>query len=233
METDVINQVRGGVIISCQAVAGDPTRAASIMTVFAQSAERGGAVGIRANGAEDVAAIKKIVKLPMIGIWKRPCNDQGKYIITPSLEDARLLVQAGADIIAADVADRQRPGDIQAHELIQQVRSELGVPFMADCADLDQALRAQDAGADLAATTLGLSSDLGDYEPNLKLLSEMIDRLDIPVLGEGRFWDPAQVETAFRLGAWAVVIGSAVTRPWLITERFVRSSPSGRHLERG
>jgi N-acylglucosamine-6-phosphate 2-epimerase len=227
MVTNVIDQIRGGVIISCQAVVGDPTRAASIMTVFAQSAERGGAVGIRANGAEDVAAIKKVVKLPMIGIWKRPCDDPGKYIITPSLEDARLLVHAGADIIAADVADRPRPDGVQARELIQQIRGELGVPFMADCADLEQALRAQDAGADLAATTLGSSYDPGDYEPNLKLLSEMIDHLEIPVVGEGRFWDPAQVETAFRLGAWAVVIGSAVTRPWLITQRFVRASPSG------
>jgi len=224
VEQNVINDIHGGIIISCQAVLGDPTFGPSFMAAFAEAASIGGAVGIRANSAEDVKAIDAAVELPIIGIWKRPCNDPNKYIITPSVEDAAQLVESGADIIAADVADRPRPGRIDVKTLIQRIKSELNVPFMADCWTLDQALRAQDAGADIAATTLALPIHTSEYEPNLDFLNDLVSNLDIPVIAEGRYWDPEDVETAFELGAWAVVIGSAVTRPWMITERFVLSS---------
>lgn len=227
MGKNVIKELQGGIIISCQAVLGDPTYGSSFMATFAEAAALGGAVGIRANSAEDVKAINETVDLPIIGIWKRPCNDPYKYIITPSVEDAAFLVKAGADVIAADVADRPRPGGIDAETLIQRIKSELNVPFMADCWTLDQAMRAQGAGADIAATTLGLPEDESEYEPNLGFLHDLVSNLDIPVIAEGRYWDPEDVEAAFDLGAWAIVIGSAVTRPWMITERFVLSSPVG------
>jgi len=199
------------------------------MAAFARAAKRGGALGIRANGAADVAAIKHATGLPIIGIWKRPCADGRGHIITPTVEDAQLLKDAGADIIAADVSDRHRPGGLDAVTLIKRIRSEVGIPFVADCADPGQALRAQEAGADIAATTLALPSHLEHYgyEPNLKLLRDMIEALDIPVIAEGRYWDPTDVERAFAAGAHAVVIGSAVTRPWMITERYVAASRRG------
>jgi N-acylglucosamine-6-phosphate 2-epimerase len=228
MSDDVVRQINGGVIISCQAFPGDPFYGPTYMAAFARAAERGGAVGIRANGAKDVAAIREAVSLPIIGIWKRPCNDRYGYIITPSVEDARQLVSAGADIIAADVGDRPRPGDLSAADLVRAIRGQLGVPLMADCSSLEDAVGAEEAGADLVATTLGLPGSLGEYEPNLKLLAEMKEKVQTPVVAEGRFWDPGDVEKAFGLGAWAVVIGSAVTRPRLITERLVRASPAGR-----
>ena len=221
----VLDAIRGGIIVSCQAVPTDSTYGPAIMTAFALAARRGGAVGIRANGEADVAAIKEATGLPVIGIWKRLCADGLGHIITPTVEDAVRLQRAGADIIAADVSDRPRPGGLDARTLIARIRAETGLPFMADCASLEQALRAQDAGADIAATTLADSPDLGPYQPDLELLSEMTQTLCIPVIAEGRYWDPADVAKAFEAGALAVVIGSAVTRPWLITQRYVAASP--------
>ena len=194
------------------------------MAAFAQAADRGGAVGIRANGAQDIAAIHAVTDLPIIGIWKRPGVDGHGIMITPSVEDAQLLKDAGADVIAADVGDRPRPGDLDAVALIQRIRAEVDLPFMADCATLEQALRAQAVGADTAATTLGLTG-LDPYTPNLTLLQRMVAALDIPVIAEGQYWDPVDVRKAFELGAFAVVIGSAITRPWLVTQRYVVSSP--------
>ena len=230
--TRAMDAVRGGIIISCQAVPEDPTYGPSFMAAFARAAKRGGAVGIRASGAADVAAIKEATGLPVIGIWKRPCADGRGHIITPTVEDAQLLKDAGADIIAADVTDRPRPRGLDAVTLIQRIRGEVGIPLMADCADLEQALRAQEAGADIAGTTLAHAPHLGPYEPDLELLRAMTEALDIPVIAEGRYWDPTDVEKAFDAGAHAIVIGSAVTRPWLITERYVAASPRVRQASK-
>jgi len=223
----IIETLRGGIIVSCQAVPEDPTYGPAFMVAFARAAQRGGALGIRANGPEDVAAIKQATGLPVIGIWKRPGLDGKGIIITPGVEDAFALREAGADIIAADVDDRPRPGGLDAPALVRWIVDEVGLPFMADCGTLEQARRAQDAGAAIAATTRALPAHLGAYEPDLDLLAAMVEHLAIPVIAEGRFWDPVDVRRAFELGALAVVIGSAVTRPWEITGRFVGASPSG------
>jgi len=225
---ELISSLHGGIIISCQAAAGDPTYGPSFMAAFATAAKTGGAVAIRASGADDVAAVKQATGLPVIGIWKHPCADGTGPIITPTVDDAHRLKDAGADIIAADVSDRPRPNGLDAVTLINQIRAEVGLPFMADCANLEEALRAQDAGADIAAPTMALPAWLGPYEPHLDLLGEMIAALHIPVIAEGQYWDPQDVERAFAAGALAVVIGSAVTRPWLITQRYVATSRVGR-----
>jgi len=227
MNRGVLNAVRGGIIISCQARPEDPTYGPEFMAAFALAAKRGGAVGIRANSPADVAAIKRATGLPIIGIWKRPCTDGLGHIITPTVEDAQMLKEAGADIIAADVTDRPRPGGLDAVTLIKRIRTQVDILLMADCHNLEDAIRAQDAGADIAATTLAFPPELGPYEPNLKLLKQMIATLHIPVIGEGRYWDPRDAERAFDAGVWALVVGSPVTRPWLITERYVAASPRG------
>jgi N-acylglucosamine-6-phosphate 2-epimerase len=222
----VIELLRGGIIVSCQAVPDDPTYGPAFMVAFALAAQRGGAVGIRANGPDDVAAIKAATTLPVIGIWKRPCPDGQGIIITPSLDDAIRLKDAGADIIAGEVSDRPRPGGIDAATLIKSIDREVGLPFMADCGTLAEALMSQEMGAAIAATTRAHPSNLGLYEPDLDLLRAMTRTLHIPVIAEGRFWNPDDVREAFASGAHAVVIGSAVTRPWLITERYVAASQS-------
>ena len=228
MNNSVLDAIRGGIIISCQAVEEDPTYGTPFMVAFAQAAKLGGAVGIRCNGPEDVAAIDRATGLPIIGIWKRPCSDEYGHIITPTVEDARAVAEAGADIVAVDVTDRPRPRGMDAVTLIRRIRSELGVLVMADCYDLAQAVRAEEAGADIAATTLGFPPGLGPYEPNLSLMRQMCHTVNIPVIAEGQYWDVENVRRAFDAGVWAVVIGSAVTRPWLITQRFVEGSPRGR-----
>ena len=229
MNNAALEVIRGGIIISCQAVHEDPTYGTPFMVSFALAAKQGGAVGIRCNGPEDVAAIKKATGLPIIGIWKRPGIDGLGHIITPTLEDARTVKQAGADIIAIDVTDRPRPGGLDAVTLIQRIRSEVGALVMADCYDLAQAVRAEQAGADITATTLSFPPGLGPYEPNLPFLRQMCKTVRIPVIAEGQYWDTEDVRRAFEAGVWAVVIGSAVTRPWLITQRFVEASPRGQH----
>jgi N-acylglucosamine-6-phosphate 2-epimerase len=228
MSNPVLDALSGGIIVSCQAVSEDPTYGTPFMVAFALAAKQGGAVGIRANGPADVAAIKKATGLPVIGIWKRPCSDGLGHIITPTVEDARAVAEAGAEIVAIDVTDRPRPGALDAVTLIKRIHSEVGALVMADCYDVAQAVRAQDAGADIAATTLGIWPGMGPYEPNLPLLRQMIKAVHIPVIAEGHYSDAEDVRRAFDAGVLAVVIGSAVTRPWLITRRFVEASPSGR-----
>jgi putative N-acetylmannosamine-6-phosphate epimerase len=224
---NTLQRLQGGVIISCQAAPTDPTYGPAYMVAFARAAARGGAVGIRANGVRDVAAIKEEIDLPLIALWKRPATDGCAHMITPTVADARALRAAGGDVIAVEATNRPRPGGLDAPTLIRRIREEVGVSVMADCATVAQASAAQEAGAALVGTTLGLPPSLGRYTPNLTLLQELVDHLAVPVVAEGHYWDPADVQRAFDLGAWAVVIGTAVTRPWTITERFVQASPRG------
>jgi putative N-acetylmannosamine-6-phosphate epimerase len=214
--------LRGRLIVSCQATAGDPTYGPHFMAAFARAAQLGGAAGIRASGPDDIRAIKAATGLPVIGIQKAPGPD-GRTLITPSLELARPLVAAGADIVALDATDRPRPGGLTAAQLIARLRAELRVPIMADVEWPAEAFAAVDAGADLVAPTLSVYH-LPDYTPDIELVRTLA-RLPVPVIAEGNFWTPEQVRAAFDAGAWAVVIGSAITRPWLITQRFVEATP--------
>lgn len=227
----VIEAIRGGVIISCQAYPGQPTFGAHIMAAFALAARQGGAVGIRANTPVDVRAVKEAAGLPVIGIWKRESLDQFGIIITPTFEDARDLAEAGAEIIALDATQRKRPGGVTVEQLVRRIKTELGVLVMADCYGLEDAVRAEAAGADIVAPTLSSAEELGPYEPDFELLRQMVAAVKIPVIAEGRYWEPEQVSRAFEIGALSVVIGSAVTRPWLVTERFANASPRGGKAE--
>lgn len=219
----MLEKINKGIIVSCQAIPTDPTFGPEMMVAFALSAKIGGAKGIRANSYVDVSAIKKATDLPIIGIWKRPCSDEKGHIITPTLEDVDLLVAAGADCIALDVTDRPRPNNISASELIKSIKQKYpNTLVMADCVNIFQAKQAQEAGVDIVATTL--SKGIDPYKPDFQLLSQMVNLIDLPVIAEGRYWDPEDVSLGFKLGAHAIVIGSSITRPWLITERYVKAS---------
>lgn len=222
----MMERLKGGIIVSCQSTEGDPTHCPEFMAAFAQSAQRGGAAGIRANSVVDIEAIKKKVDLPVIGIWKRHVVDEWwNLMITPTFEDCRQLAEAGSDIIAIECTPRKRPNNEDVKELVWRVQHELNVPVMADCHDFDDVLRTD---ADIVAPTLsGVGSD-EDYMPPFALLEKMVKEQPRPVIAEGHFWEPAYVERAFGLGVHAIVIGSAITRPWLITERFVKASPQGK-----
>lgn len=218
----VVMSLRGRLIVSCQATAGDPTYGPPFMAAFARAAQIGGAGGIRASGPDDIRAIKAATDLPVIGIQKAPGPD-GRTLITPSLEAAAPLVAAGADIVALDATDRPRPGGLTAAQLIARLRAELRVPIMADVEWPAEASAAVDAGADIVAPTLSVFH-CADYTPDIEMVVALA-HLPVPVIAEGNYWTPEQVRAAFDAGAWAVVIGSAITRPWLITQRFVEATP--------
>jgi N-acylglucosamine-6-phosphate 2-epimerase len=214
--------LRGGVIVSCQAAPGDPFHGAAMMVAMARAAVSGGAVAIRADGPTDIAAIRAAVAVPIIGIWK--VDIAGYDVrITPTTQHARLVAAAGASIIALDATDRARPDGQTVARLIQETRSETGLPVMADVSSIAEAFAAQDAGADLVATTLsGYTGDVpATGSPNLELVARLARLLHIPVIAEGRISTPDEAARAIELGAYGVVVGHAVTRPQWITEQFV------------
>jgi N-acetylmannosamine-6-phosphate 2-epimerase / N-acetylmannosamine kinase len=216
----LLQSLAGGLIVSCQAPDADPFQDPASMARFAQAAERGGAVGIRVNSPPDVAAVRQAVGLPVIGIQKRTQAD-GKLLITPSFEDARGLVNAGAQVIAIECTARaQRFG---ALDLVRRIRAELQVPVMADIATIDEAIAAQEAGVDLLASTMrGYTEETEQirvFQPGF--IAALVACLKIPVLAEGRVDTPQQAAEAFRAGAHAVIVGTAITRPEVMTARFV------------
>lgn len=216
----IMKQIHQGLIASCQALPGEPLFGSDTMAKMAKAAEEGGAIAIRANSAEDVRAIKQAVELPVIGIVKRDYADSEVYI-TPTPREAYELVEAGADMIAFDATPRKRPGGMTLETMVDYMRS-LNIPIMADISTLKEGEYAASLGVTCVSTTL---SGYTPYSPNLpgpdlKLIKEAVQKLSIPVIAEGRIQEPSQVEEVLRLGAYAVVVGSAISRPQLITKRF-------------
>ncbi|MDN4599793.1 N-acetylmannosamine-6-phosphate 2-epimerase [Paenibacillus sp. F6_3S_P_1C] len=229
----VLEKLHLGLIVSCQALADEPLHGAAMMARMAAAAEEGGAAGIRANGAADVRAIKQAVSLPVIGIVKRNYPDSAVYI-TPTLREIDELLEAGADIIAFDATRQNRP-DNHTLEQITTYLNASGASSMADISILEEALYAESLGVSCVSTTLsGYTSYSRQQEgPNLELLEMSAQRLKIPVIAEGRISQPSQVEVAFDLGAYAVVVGSAITRPQLITRQFAAATRKVRMKSNG
>lgn len=218
--------VKGRLIVSCQALEDEPLHGSSIMAKMARAAKIGGAAAIRANSPADIRAIKRAVDLPVIGLYKR--GDSGVYI-TPTFDDAAAIAAAGADIIALDCTDRPRPDGASLSELLARIHAELGKPTFADVSTLEEAQAAAEYGAAMAGPTLSGYTDARPMtaEPDYELLRAMIARLPIPVIAEGRIHSPRQARQALDIGAWAVVVGSAITRPRTITARFVSALGAG------
>lgn len=215
-----LEKVRHGLIVSCQALDDEPLHGPMIMAAMARAAACGGAVGIRTNGVQEVEVIRKITGLPVIGI-KKVTDDIGKICITPTFAHARALAEAGAEMVAVD-ARQTRPFGEPLEELVPRIRQELGVFVLADCQSIHDAENAQEIGVDAVAPTFGFQEDSIGARPNFLLLEKMIG-LGLPVIAEGGFWYPDQVVRAFKLGAWSVVVGSAITRPMEITKRFTKA----------
>lgn len=212
----------GCLVVSCQARADNPLHGAIHMAAMARAAAEGGALAIRANGPDDIAAIRAAVTLPIIGILKR-FEDGVPVYITPDFDSARACAAAGADIIALDATARTRRGDPPSR-LIPRIKAELGLPVFADVATVQEGVAAAGWGADYVATTLsGYTVDTEARRqngPDLALVSALAARVEVPVVAEGRYETPAQVSRAFDHGAHAVVVGTAITNPREITRRF-------------
>lgn len=192
---------------------------------MAKAAEKGGAGGIRANGAADIRAIRAVTELPILGIDKR-LDPQGNTLITPDFARARRIVEAGADLVALSCAFYQRPDLPQLHTLIRDIQDGLGVPVMADCSTPEEGLWAAEAGADAVASTLSgyTPATQGLHQgPDLELVAFLARQTEVPVIAEGRIWTPQEARAALEAGAYAVVVGTAITNPTEITRRFVGS----------
>ncbi|MBN2472556.1 MAG: N-acetylmannosamine-6-phosphate 2-epimerase [Anaerolineae bacterium] len=220
----LLNQLKHGLIVSCQP--RSPMNGPLIVGAMAQAAVMAGAVGVRINGSADVAAARERVEVPIIGITKQRQPDYQVYI-TPTLEDALDLIRAGADIIAMDGTSSPRPTGISLQDLIAGVHAR-GALVMADVSTLEEGLNAARAGADIVAPTL---SGYTPYSPqipgpDLDLLAALVRELALPVIAEGRYHTPADMQKAFELGAFAVVVGRAITEMQDITRRFVEAIPN-------
>lgn len=215
--------LKGGLVVSCQALADEPLFSSFIMGRMALAAKEGGAVGIRAGTPSDVAEIRAAVPdLPLIGLWKVMLPGFEDVYITPRVQDAVAIANAGADIIALDATLRPHPEGTTA-KFIQAVKAATGKLVMADIATLQDAEAAVAAGADVLSTTLSGYTDNSPklLGPDLDLVHSLIARgYPIPVVAEGRIHTPEQARAALDAGAFAVVVGGAITRPQQITRRF-------------
>lgn len=217
-----------GLFVSCQAREGNPFRDSVLLSYMAEAAVLGGAVGIRADGVDDIREIRKKVKVPIIGINKR-YDATGRIVITPDYESAAEIAAVGVDIIALDATFQESDIRPDVEKTIRDIKTKLGLPVMADISTLEEAERAVEFGADIVATTLNgylpgkPYPEDEKYIPNLALLKAVIasPKIHVPVIGEGRFWNPDHVAKAFDMGVDAIVIGKAITNPMAATEYFV------------
>ena len=206
----------GALVVSCQADAGSPFDAPMFIRAFAEAAVRGGAAGLRLEGATNITAVRAEQRVPIIGLVKR--RGEGEVYITPGLEDVAAIHHAGADIIAFDATLRERPRSVKS--LVEEIHSFSKVA-LADVSTVEEAEAALDAGADMVSTTLsGYTSYTPKLDgPDLALISKLVAR-GVRPLAEGRIRTPAEAKEALQRGAYAVVVGSAITRPEVVTGWF-------------
>ena len=230
MLKDIIKKLEKGLIVSIQVTDDkghrdmlNPAQGPAIAAAFAIAVVNGGAKGIRAEGPLDISAIRRVVDVPIIGLYK--IDIPGYEVrITPTFEAAKEIVRAGADIVAIDATNRPRPKGLTAYELIKKIKKELEVPVMADISTFQEGVKAFDAGADLVSTTLSgyTTYTINRPKPDLELVKQLAEEISVPVIAEGHYTTPELAGKAIELGAYAVVVGAMIVNVRRITEAFVR-----------
>ena len=218
--------MKGQIIVSCQATSGeplyDPDR--SVMPLMARAARQAGAKMIRTSSVRDIVGIKEETGLPVIGLIKREYPGYSGRI-TMTMREVDECMEALADIVSIDCTDTARGDGLSAPEFLREVKKKYpNIIIMADCATLEEAKAAVQAGADLAGSTMnGYTAATAHCtgEPNYELVEQMVKELPCPVIAEGRVHTPEQARKMLDLGAWAVVVGGAITRPLEIAQRFM------------
>lgn len=217
-------KVGGKLIVSCQALPDEPLYSSFIMGKMALAALWGGAAGIRANTVEDILEIRKNVDLPIIGIIKKVYPDHPDVYITPTMEEIDALAAIGVEVIALDATKRVRPGDRTLDELFGEARKKYpNQLFMADCSSIEEGLHAAELGFDLIGTTMASYTPYtaGCPLPPYDMISTLVEKSGKPVVAEGNLSTPEELRHAMDLGVMTAVVGSAITRPMLITKKFV------------
>lgn len=221
--SEVLAKIKGGLIVSCQALETEPLYSSYIMGRMAFAAKEGGAVGIRANTVADIVEIRKTVDLPVIGIIKAVYGDCQVYI-TPTEKEVDELVKTGVEIIAIDATDRERPDGVSLDVFFKKVREKYpNQLFMADCSCFEDCRHAAEIGFDLVGTTLCgyTETTKGMAIPSYSLLERITTELNVPVIAEGGVWERDQLKRVYEYQVHSAVVGTAITRPRDITRRFV------------
>lgn len=222
-----VEQLKGKLIVSCQALPDEPLHSSFIMGRMALAAKMGGACGIRANTREDIQEIQSQVDLPIIGIVKRDYDDSKVYI-TPTMKEIDELMEVKPEIIAMDATISQRPGQKSLDEFFHEVKAKYPDQlFMADCSTVAEALHADELGFDFIGTTMvgyteqsrGDRIEANDFE----ILREIVAKAKHRVIAEGNINTPEKAKRVIELGAFSVVVGSIITRPQLITKSFAEA----------
>ncbi len=224
-----LRKITNEILVSCQAYDDNPHATVEAMVTMALAGKMGGCVGFRANSPEYVRAIRKAVgeDYIIIGIWKQhiPGND---VYITTNMDAVRQLVESGSDILALDCTNRLNVYGHKGVELIPQIKAEFPhIGIMADCSNIEEAKAAKEAGADIVASTMSgyteYTKERYELGVDLELITAMDKLKDVHVLAEGRIWTREDCIAAFKAGAKTCVIGTAITNPWMITQRFVEA----------
>ena len=227
---EILNQIKGGIIVSCQALPGEPlyVEEGGIMKLMALAAKEAGAVGIRAQGVTDIVQIKETVDLPVIGIIKQSYEGMSQFI-TATMKEVDELMTVRPDIIAIDATTSTRPNGESLEDFFQKVKKKYPDQlWMADCSTIDEMLTADQIGFDYIGTTLvgytkqskGDKIESNDFE----IIRKALSKLSHPLIAEGNIDTPDKVHRVLELGAYSVVVGSAITRPQLITKKFVEAT---------
>lgn len=219
-----MNLFKGGLVVSCQALDNEPLHSPFIMSKMALAAVEGGAIGIRANSIKDIQAIKNEVDVPIIGIIKKCSKDYDIYI-TPTMDEVDQLVSAQVNVIAMDATFSKRPNNQTINDFFKEVKEKYpNQLFMADCSTKEEALNAANIGFDFIGTTLvgytPQSKGLKVHDNDFSIIKEIMEETDTPVIAEGNIDTPDKFKRLIELGVYCAVVGSIITRPKLITERF-------------
>jgi N-acylglucosamine-6-phosphate 2-epimerase len=225
---NVFEHLENGLIVSCQASNNDPFNSPEAVTMFAKAAIDGGAIGIRTEGFEKTKMIVDSITKPVIGLIKSVFPD-GFVRITGSFNDVELLIKTRCHLIAVDGTFRQRE-NLSGPEFISKIKKRYDCIVMADISTFNEGIECADAGADCISTTLsGYTPETINYpkdKPDFRLVETLIKHLSIPVIAEGKINKPSYAKKMIKLGAWAVVVGTAITRPKTITSWFVEAMSS-------
>lgn len=226
MDNDkILEQIKGKLIVSCQALETEPLYDSYIMAKMAWAAYLGGAAGIRCNTVKDIKAIKEKVDLPVIAIIKQVYPDSEVYI-TPTMKEVDALAELGCEIIAIDATNRVRPGGETLESFFTKVREKYpNQLFMADTSCFDEGKKAEELGFDLIGTTMAGYTPYtkGTPLPDFKLMKRYVKELHSPIIAEGGIWVPEELKKAMDIGVHCAVVGTAITRPMDITKRFINA----------
>jgi N-acylglucosamine-6-phosphate 2-epimerase len=219
---DVRDRLRG-VIVSIQPAAESVLNTPETVALLARCAVANGAAGVRIEGATRIAAVRRAVDVPIVGLVKRAYPGFEPYI-TPTAAEIAEVAEAGADVVALDATARPRPGGFSFAAALAEIHAR-GLLAMADCATAAELRAAAGAGAEIVATTLcGYTDETrGAALPALELLPAAAAGGAFAIL-EGGVASPDHVRRAFAAGADAVVVGTAISDIDAQVRRFAQAA---------